>query len=168
MISQMLKPLLRQVRKNEPAFLQAVAIPSFPNNHPPEEMLTLTDLLRSAPQVTTKQTCEQTLKVMSSHPEAESIVVCDKLNRPVGIVMCGRFFFRVNRRAGRDGFYMQRIVKLMTQKPLVVDVHHTISEVQQLAEQRAEYFRNDSIIVTDQDHLVGIVTAIDLRHGYRN
>lgn len=168
MIIQMLKPLLRQVRKNEPTSLQAVAIPSFPDSRPPEETLTLTDLLRSAPQVTTKQTCEQTLKVMSSHPEAESIVVCDKLNRPVGIVMCARFFFRVNRRAGMDGFHMQRIVKLMTQKPLIVDVHHNVTDVQQLAEQRAEYFRNDSVIVTDQDHLVGIVTAIDLRYGYRS
>ncbi len=148
--------------------MQNVVVPSFPDGRSTEETLTLTDLLRSAPQVTTKQTCEQTLKVMFSHPEADSIIVCDKLNRPVGIVMCGRFFFRVNGRAGMDGFYMQRIVKLMTQKPLVVDVHRTIADVQQLAEQRAEYFRNDSVIVTDQDHLVGIVTASDLRNGYRN
>lgn len=168
MINQMLKPLLKQARKNEVASLQAVAVYPFPPHNHAEETLTLTDLLHSAPQVTTKQTCEQTLKVMYSYPETESIIVCDKLNRPVGLVMCGRFFFRVNGRAGMDGFYMQRIVKLMTQKPLIVDVHHPVAAVQQLAEQRAEYFRNDSIIVTDQERVVGIVTAAELRNGYRN
>ncbi|WDF49058.1 CBS domain-containing protein [Paenibacillus sp. KACC 21273] len=166
MISQMLKPLLRQVKKYEVTPMQTATMPEPP--HEPEETLTLTDLLRSAPHVTTKQTCEQTLKVMFSYPEAESIVVCDKLHRPVGLVMCGRFFFRVNGRAGMDGFYMQRVVKLMTQKPLIVDVRASVSDVQQRAEQRAEYFRNDSIIVTEQERVLGIITATDLRHGYRS
>lgn len=166
MISQMLKPLLKPIKKYEVTPVQTATIPE--SLYPPEEIITLTDLLRSAPHVTTKQTCEQTLKVMFSYPEAESIVVCDKLHRPVGLIMCGRFFFRVNGRAGMDGFYMQRIVKLMTQKPLIVDVGASVSDVQQQAEERAEYFRNDSIIVTEQERVLGIITAADLRQGYRS
>lgn len=166
MISQMLKPLLKPIKKYEVTPVQTATMPD--PFYPPEEIITLTDLLRSAPHVTTKQTCEQTLKVMFSYPEAESIVVCDKLHRPVGLIMCGRFFFRVNGRAGMDGFYMQRIVKLMTQKPLIVDVSSSISNVQQQAEERAEYFRNDSIIVIEQERVLGIITATDLRQGYRS
>lgn len=166
MISQMLKPLLKPIKKYEVTPVQTATMPD--PLYPPEEIITLTDLLRSAPHVTTKQTCEQTLKVMFSYPEAESIVVCDKLHRPVGLIMCGRFFFRVNGRAGMDGFYMQRIVKLMTQKPLIVDVGASVSNVQQQAEERAEYFRNDSIIVTEQERVLGIITAADLRQGYRS
>ncbi|GGH33179.1 CBS domain-containing protein [Paenibacillus segetis] len=120
--------------------------------------------IQSAPSISLSLTCRETIRVMFSYPESPCIVVCDKKNHPVGLIMCERFYLRICSRAGMDSFYNDPISKLMTHNFLSADINDSLTQIKAAAYNRPPGMRNDCIVVTDNGKFVGIVQTSDLNH----
>lgn len=122
----------------------------------------LTNIVRPAPRVYDTQTCKETLRVLFSYPESKCIVVCDKSDHPVGLVMYNRFYLQMTRKSGIGGIYTERITKSMNRTPLIVDMHCTIDSLQEEINKQHKGHQSDCIIVTENAKLIGIVNVSDL------
>lgn len=120
------------------------------------------EVLQSAPTISLSQTCRETIRMMFSNPESPCIVVCDKKNQPVGLIMCERFYLRICSHAGMDSFYNDSISKLMTRNFLSVDINDSFTQIKAAAYNRPPGMRNDCIVVTDNGKFEGIVQTSDL------
>lgn len=122
----------------------------------------MNDFVREAPRVYTSQSCRETEKILLQNPESECIVVCDKSERPVGLVMCDRFFLKLHTPFGFEMFYRESVIKLMNRTPLIVDINSSIDELLVAAAKRPDGHRNDCVIVTAQGKISGVLCASDL------
>lgn len=119
-------------------------------------------VIRDTPRVRSTQTCKETISILHQYPESPCIVVCDKSDQPIGLVMCNRFYLQMTGKLGIDSFYMAPIVKLMNRKPMIVDINSSIDSLRSAVARRTEDVHNDCIIVTQQGKLTGIINVLDL------
>lgn len=125
-------------------------------------------LIQDAPTVHTHTSCKNTLRVMFSYPESPSIVVVDKRNHPVGLIVCNRFYLTICSRSGLDHYYHAPISTLMNHKPLIIDIQQSYLSIAQAINKRPPSMRNDSIIITDHDGLyAGVISPSDIPHYYK-
>jgi hypothetical protein len=118
--------------------------------------------VRSAPRVYDTQTCKEAMDTMFANPEAASVVVTNRTDRPVGLLMCSRFFHRLTGLAGMEMMLREPVTKLMSQHPLVADLDVSPQDLLDKASRRAPPMRNDSIIIVEEGKVKGIVQPSDL------
>lgn len=122
----------------------------------------LSEVLQFAPTIRSSQTCRETIRVMFSYPDSPCIVVCDKNEQPIGLVMCERFYLRICSRIGRDSFYNDPISKLMSHHFLSADINDSFAKIATAANNRPSGMRIDCVILTNNGRFTGIVQASDL------
>lgn len=122
----------------------------------------LSAIVRSAPSVPASLTCRETMRVMFQHPEARCIVVCNKRNEPIGMLMCDRFFLAATGRMGMDHFYRESVTRLMNRKPLIADIASSAESLWTAAMNRADAHKADCIILTREGKYAGVIHTSDL------
>ncbi|MDF2922961.1 MAG: hypothetical protein K0R57_1875 [Paenibacillaceae bacterium] len=124
--------------------------------------LELSEMVRPAPRVFVSQTCKETLNVLLSNPDAKCIVVTDKQEKPLGLVMCDRFFFRLTGPYGIDMLFRESIIKLMSRTPLIATTGASSESLLDQIGQRPAAIRNDSIVWMEQGKFAGVIHVSDL------
>ncbi|MBA9084469.1 putative transcriptional regulator [Fontibacillus solani] len=120
--------------------------------------------IQHAPKVCNTASCRDTIRVMFSYPESPCIVVCDKRDVPVGLVMSDKFYLTMCSRSGMDHYYNAPITKLMNRTPVTLDIHDSLHQITSSVNQRPIGMRNDSIIITSCGQYVGIIRPSDIQH----
>lgn len=135
----------------------------LPKTHDPNN--SILHLIQSAPTVYSQTSCKNTLRVMFSYPESPCIVVVDKREHPVGLIVCERFYLTICSRSGLDHYYNAPISTLMNHKPLIMDIQQSSRFVAQAISERPPSMHNDSIIITSHDGLyAGVISPSDIHH----
>lgn len=105
--------------------------------------------------------CSYVYSLFEKSPEIEGVIIAEQ-NKPIGLVMRIHFYQSLSRRYGLDVFMGRHIKLIMDQTPLSVDYNVDIIEVSTLAMQRAQQHIYDSVIVTKNDQVYGIVSIRNL------
>jgi methyl-accepting chemotaxis protein len=124
----------------------------------------LNDFLRAVPVVHETHTCQEVIEQFGLKPDCECIVVCNELNKPLGLVMKSRLTIIQTHRFGSELYYSRSIVKLMDEHPLTVDIRVSPQELLDRALGREEKTLYDCVVVTDQERFLGVMTMADLLH----
>ncbi|GGD52657.1 methyl-accepting chemotaxis protein [Paenibacillus nasutitermitis] len=122
------------------------------------------DFIRPAPVVYASHTCQEVIQQFGSEPDCDCVVVCDDANKPRGLVMKRNLTIIQTHRFGRELYYSRSIVKLMDAHPIVIDEHTPPQKLLDLALGRNEKTLYDSVIVTSEERLIGILSVADLLH----
>ncbi|WP_067625764.1 methyl-accepting chemotaxis protein [Alicyclobacillus acidiphilus] len=93
---------------------------------------------------------------------AESIVVCDSLQRVRGMVMKAHFYQQLGQRFGTQLYLGRPITLLMDDAPLIVSHRMEPMEAIDLALSRPEDRVYDPVVVTEDDRFIGILTMRDI------
>lgn len=110
-------------------------------------------------QPTTK--CSYVYNLFEKNPEIDGVIVAVQ-NKPIGLVMRIHFYQILSKRYGVDLFMGRDIKLIMDQQPLYVDYNIDIVEVSSLAMQRSQKHVYDSVIVTSDEQVYGMVSIKNL------
>ncbi|MEJ8307149.1 hypothetical protein [Saccharibacillus sacchari] len=102
-------------------------------------------------------TCGEAQRLLLEQPQAACIVVCDRKQRPIGLVMSDAFYIQMNAEYEPEHLYELPISRLMNLHPLQVDFATPPGIVRERAESRPSRTRKDAIVVTRSDEFFGIV-----------
>jgi methyl-accepting chemotaxis protein len=133
-----------------------------PASVPQQQSVRLKDFLRQTPIVRAEQTCRETISIFKRNPECECVIVCDKQEAPIGLMMRNRFFLKLGHRFSADLFYDKPVTKMMDASPLTVDYHNAPQQLIDRALSRHDSVLYDCVIVTQNGKLAGILTVSDL------
>lgn len=122
----------------------------------------LAGIVRSAPVVSATHTCRETLRVLFQHPESKCIVVCNAEKEPLGLIMSEDFFLKASGRHGVDMFYREPVVNYMNGSPLMADIATPPEDLRIDMVGRPDAFKNNFVIVTQDNKFNGIAYAADL------
>ncbi|MNI44446.1 hypothetical protein D3C73_988220 [compost metagenome] len=126
--------------------------------------LSIKNYVQFAPKVRNTTSCRDTTRVMFSYPESPCIVVCDKRDVPVGLIMCDKFYLTICSRSGMDHYYHSPITKLMNRTPDVMDINDSLKQAAAVVAQRPNGMRNDSIIITNNGQYAGVIRTSDIQN----
>lgn len=118
--------------------------------------------LQETPRMYAGQTCYEALRMFQSNPEATCVVVCDKANSPVGLVMRDLFFLKFNGPRGIDMLGRQSITKLMKRAPITADINLPLQTLIEACSTRPVGNQHDCAIITLNGKLIGIIKTEDL------
>lgn len=107
-------------------------------------------------------TCAETQRLLLEQPRAACIVVCDRKQRPVGLVMSDAFYIQMNAEYEPEHLYELPISRLMNLHPLKVDFATPPGIVRERAESRPSRTRTDAIVVTQGGEFFGVVLPENL------
>ncbi|WP_037287576.1 hypothetical protein [Saccharibacillus sacchari] len=107
-------------------------------------------------------TCGETQRLLLEQPQAACIVVCDRKQRPVGLVMSDAFYIQMNAEYEPEHLYELPISRLMNLHPLKVDFATPPGIVRERAESRPSRTRKDAIVVTREGEFFGVVLPENL------
>lgn len=119
------------------------------------------EIAEKIPIVQPTTTCSYVYHLFEENPEIEGVIVADH-NKPIGLVMRIHFYQILSKKYGLDLFMGREIKLIMDKKPLYVDYNVDIVEVSTLAMQRSENHVYDSVIITSNEQVYGIVSIKNL------
>lgn len=122
----------------------------------------LSDFVRQAPTVNLTQNCKEVLDTLLTNPEERCIAVVDDKNRPVGLIMCDRFFLRLTGLYNLDMLLREPVSRFMNRSPLYADVTRAPEELLAAAAARPGPMKSDCIVVTDGGSYTGVIHVSDL------
>jgi len=106
--------------------------------------------------------CVDMLKRFKRSEEADCAVVVAPDNKPLGLIMRNRFYYYLSQRFGAELYYDKPVTKLMDANPLVVESDTPPASLIGHALTRDEATLYNSVIVTERQALVGVLTVGDL------
>ena len=119
------------------------------------------EIAEKIPIVQPTTTCSYVYHLFEESPEIEGVIVADQ-NKPIGLVMRIHFYQILSKKYGLDLFMGREIKLIMDKQPLYVDYNVDIVEVSTLAMQRSEKHVYDSVIITSNEQVYGIVSIKNL------
>ncbi|MBP3961638.1 CBS domain-containing protein [Paenibacillus sp. DLE-14] len=122
----------------------------------------LTAFIREAAIVNVSHTCQDVISQFALTPDHECVVVCDDMDRPIGLVMRNKLTIIQTHRFGRELYYGRSIAKLMDRQPLIVNQGISMQELLDRALGREEKTLYDCVLVTENDRFIGMLTMADL------
>ena len=105
--------------------------------------------------------CSYVYNLFEKSPEIEGVIIADQ-DKPMGLVMRIHFYQSLSKRYGLDLFMGRHIKLIMDKMPLYIDYNVDIVEASTLAMQRSEQHIYDSVIVTVDGKVHGIVSIKNL------
>lgn len=121
----------------------------------------IADRLQFAPRVYVKQSCYETLRAFQSNPEAPCIIVCDKKEQPIGLVIRDFFFLKLNGPGGLDTWQRQSVRKLMNKAPIVANIESPLELLGAALDVGYGLAGpgNHYVIITKQSSILGVIEA---------
>jgi diguanylate cyclase (GGDEF)-like protein len=119
------------------------------------------DLANEGIQVAPSTKCEEVYAIFEDYPHIQGIVVVMN-HKPIGLVMRTHFFQKLSTKYGFDLFMKRNVDLVMSENLLIVDYNESVTDVSTLAMQRIQESLYDSVIVTKQDQMYGIVSIRSL------
>ena len=105
--------------------------------------------------------CSYVYNLFEKSPEIEGVIIADQ-DKPMGLVMRIHFYQCLSKRYGLDLFMGRHIKLIMDKMPLYIDYNVDIVEASTLAMQRSQSHIYDSVIVTVDEKVYGIVSIKNL------
>ncbi len=124
-------------------------------------MVSIGDISKKVPVVPLSTRSSEVNQIFEDAPELEGIVVT-KEDEPVGLVMKAQFYQKISTKYGFDLFMGRPIELIMDPAPLVVDHTESITVVSSKAMNRLQNHLYDYVVVTKEEHFIGIVSIKNL------
>ncbi|WP_456324707.1 EAL domain-containing protein [Desulfonauticus submarinus] len=98
-------------------------------------------------------------KIIDKDPSIASIVVCDNVQKPVGLIMTYHLTKKLASQFGVALYYKKKVSAIMDREFICVDEATPVEVVAQQATARDRYKLYDDIIVTRENKLLGVVSV---------
>ncbi|MCC5910443.1 MAG: EAL domain-containing protein [Clostridiaceae bacterium] len=120
------------------------------------DTISLGSLNRSDPAIQHHDTCSTVHNIFSTNYNLQGIVVL-KQSKPIGLIMRNKFYFEMERDPHKDNFLSRPLRFIMDHTPLILDYSTDIKQASTFAISREESSVYDYIIVTKEQHYIGVV-----------
>jgi|GEM_PF-1558138 len=117
----------------------------------------LAGMIDFTPHIYDRQSYKEAVDVMRSYPESSCIVVCNRKDAPVGLILNERFFLQLTNRSMMESYYTGPVSRLMNRTPIIAELGTPLSVLHAAIDARPAAMRMDPIIVTENGKLAGIV-----------
>lgn len=117
---------------------------------------------RTVPKTGFKESCLGVLKLFRNDEDIPCVVMCDDMDRPLGILMRDTFYRQLAGRFAADLFYDRPALMFAEKFPLIRDITTSPRGLIDAALNREAKVFYDSLIITEQGKFKGILTVHDL------
>ena len=114
------------------------------------------------PLISPEETCRRVMERFEAKDQPPCMVVWDPYRKAVGLVMQEHFYRRLSSGFATALFYERSITKFTDFEPLIVDIHTDDSYIIDAALERSMEHFYDSVVLVDDDEVVGVLTVHNL------
>lgn len=117
---------------------------------------------RTVPTTVSEESCLGVLRLFRNDGNIPCVIVCDRSNRPLGLLMRDTFYRQLAGRFAADLFYERPALMFAEKSPLIKEITTSPRQLIDAALSRKAAVFYDSLILTEQGEFKGIMTVQDL------
>ncbi|WP_440118356.1 methyl-accepting chemotaxis protein [Paenibacillus sp. QZ-Y1] len=162
-------PMLLKVKPDQPQeilYSEESIIPNVEQKNTvvatQDHVVAARDYCRQVPAVGIHTTCGEAATLLNQDQEYPCLVLCDDQMQPLGLLMRETLYRILNGRFAADLFYRKPVIHVADSSPVIVDVYEEATAIIDIALSRNEQHFYDSLIVTEKDRLLGVLTMRDV------